>query len=363
MNKKLLSVLAIVALSSAVFAADPVIPSATPTEPAVPAVAAPEAPAEVATPAPEAATPAVATPEAATAAPAVEQAAPAAVTPAEEEGAPMVVRDGAVPAAEPVAPEATAPAAEPVSAPVATSAEQEAYHPVYTPAPTAVRQENPVHVVYVAQTPAKDTMSFEELRGFVPMKLSFGVQGFIGSYQLTGDDWDDDDDYGGISWRAGAFALFPLNEYTIGMKVGVLFEQSEASASFDRVYNQNTDSYTHLKATFKQRKVDIPLLFTFKGARSSVMFDLGVQAAVPVQDEFKVTYDDERFKYDMIDKEIRNSIDWNLIFGLSIKANRFVAFDLRFDFGFSDLYDTMVDWSVDDLTSSAFLLGMSFYLF
>lgn len=352
MNKKFLSVLAIVALSSAVFAADPVIPSATPTEPAVPAVAAPEAPAEVATPAPEAATPAVATPEAAIPA-----------TEAAEDSSPMVVRDGAVPATEPVAPEATVPAAEPAAEPVAASAGQEVYHPVYTPAPTAVRQENPVHVVYVAQTPAKDTMSFEELRGFVPMKLSFGIQGFIGSYQLTGDDWDDDDDYGGISWRAGAFALFPLNEYTIGMKVGVLFEQSEASASFDRVYNTATDSYTHLKATFKQRKVDIPVLFTFKGARSSVMFDLGVQAAVPVQDEFKVTYDDERFKYDMIDKEIRNSIDWNLIFGLSIKANRFVAFDLRFDFGFSDLYDTMVDWSVDDLTSSAFLLGMSFYLF
>ena len=353
MNKKLLSVLAFVALSSAVFAADPVIPAATPTEPAAPAVAAPEA-----TPAPVSEAPAeVAAPVAAT---------PAATTPATEaaeDSSPMVVRNGAVPATEPVAPEVTAPAAEPATVAAPAPAEQEVYRPVYTPAPTAVRQENPVHVVYVAQTPAKDTMSFEELRGFVPMKLSFGVQGFIGSYQLTGDDWDDDDDYGGISWRAGAFALFPLNEYTIGMKVGVLFEQSEASASFDRVYNPATEAYTHLKATFKQRKVDIPVLFTFKGARSSVMFDLGVQAAVPVQDEFKVTYDDERFKYDMIDKEIRNSIDWNLIFGLSIKANRFVAFDLRFDLGFSDLYDTMEDWRVDDLTSSAFLLGMSFYLF
>ncbi|MCQ2060330.1 MAG: PorT family protein [Fibrobacter sp.] len=358
MNKKFLSVLALVALSSAVFAADPVIPAATPAESVAPAAAAPEA-----TPAPVAETPAeVATPVAATPAAATPEAAIPA-TEAAEDSSPMVVRDGAVPATEPVAPEVTAPAAEPATVAAPAPAEQEVYRPVYTPTPTAVRQENPVHVVYVAQTPAKDTMSFEELRGFVPMKLSFGVQGFIGSYQLTGDDWDDDDDYGGISWRAGAFALFPLNEYTIGMKVGVLFEQSEASASFDRVYNPATEAYTHLKATFKQRKVDIPVLFTFKGARSSVMFDLGVQAAVPVQDEFKVTYDDERFKYDMIDKEIRNSIDWNLIFGLSIKANRFVAFDLRFDFGFSDLYDTMVDWSVDDLTSSAFLLGMSFYLF
>lgn len=349
MNIKIKSIVSLIALSTAAFAADPIIPAAEPT------VATPESqvslPADANAPTAEQT---VATETAPITEPVVQEA-PQTEIPetspiAEDVYAPTAVRGGEVPAQK------TAPVQTP-------AAQQTVYYPVYTPEPTAVRQEGyvPVQTVYVAQNPSKDTVSFEELRGFVPMKLSFGIQAFIGTYQLSGDEWYDIDTYDGFTWRAGAFGVFPLNEYTIGLKTGLLFEQSNASATVDMIDDSGTIYQVNSK--FKQRKLDIPLLFSFKAPRSSFMFDVGTQISIPVKDEFRISYDDEVFKYDMIDKEYRNSIDWNLVFGFSVKANNFLAFDLRFDCGFTNIYSSMKEWRIDDLSSSAFLLGVSFYIF
>jgi hypothetical protein len=49
-------------------------------------------------------------------------------------------------------------------------------------------------------------------------------------------------------------------------------------------------------------------------------------------------------------------------------ANQYLGFDFRFNIGISNLYDTdnsesMKLFEVDDLSSTSFLLGASFYLF
>lgn len=362
MNLKIKSAIAVMALSLATFAADPVVPTATPEAApaanAAPAAAPAEAPAADAPAAEQAAAPAAAPTETATApvaeAPAETATAPVAEAPVEEAPAPVAVRGGEAPAP---APAATAPSA----APAPTS--QQYYQPVYTPAPTAVRETYvPVKTVYVAQDPGKDTLTFDELRGYVPMALSFGIQGFIGAYQITSDYSGADQNFDGMTWRVGAFGLLPLNDYTMGIKFGVLFQQSDASSSYE-VSPDGKTIYTE-KVKFKQRKIDVPVLFTFKGARSSVMFDIGMQVSAPIRDEFDYSTDVSKSKLDMIDKDYRSSLDWDLVLGFSIKANKYVAFDLRFDVGFSELYDGAPSrLRIDDMTSDAFLLGMSFYLF
>lgn len=351
MNLRIKSVIAVAALSAAVFAADPVIPAAEPA-PAAPAAEAPAAPAAEpaapateAAPAAESAAPAEASPVA-DAAPAAPAAEPAPADPAEDVAAPMAVRGADAEA--PVAPKAQSAAAV---APAPTQAQDTKF----------VYQTVPVQTVYVAQKHSADTISFDELRGLVPMKLRFGAQAMIGSYGMfaTDPDYDSFDSYSGLTWRAGAFAIIPLNEYTVGFRVGAIYEQSEASTSSSRY---------GVSAKFKQSKIDVPMLFAFKAPRSSFMFEIGAEAAIPVRDEFRVSSSTGKSKIDMIDKDYRKSVDWDIVFGFSVMANKFIGLDMSFNMGLSDMYDSPLDeklkfFNLDGLSSSAFQLGLSFYVF
>lgn len=348
MNHKISGILSVLALSAFAFAQEPAAaPAAAAPAAEVPAVAAPPA-----APAEQAAAPAEqAAPEAAPAAVAEQPAAPA----AEEAPAPVAVRGGEVPAQEPA-----------VAAPAPTETKtvtKIVYQPVYTTEPTAVRnpEYTPVQTVYVAQNPGKDTVTFDELRGFVPVKTLVGLQGSVGSYIITSnrDNYDYFEDYYGLTWRVGAFTVFPLTEYTVGLRLGVLYEQSEAST---------TETYisSSIKAKFKQRKIDVPVLFAFKSPRSTFMFEVGTQMSFPIKDEFKVSYTDESYKLDMIDKDYRKMLDWDLVIGFAVRANKYVGLDFQINGGFSEMYDCeKADYdlfNLNSLSASSFMLGLSFYI-
>ena len=344
MNQKLSGILSVLALSAFAFAQAPeAAPAAAAPAAEAPAVAAPPAaPAEQAAP------------EAAPAAVAEQPAAPA----AEEAPAPVAVRGGEVPAQEPA-----------VAAPAPTETKtvtKIVYQPVYTTEPTAVRnpEYTPVQTVYVAQNPGKDTVTFDELRGFVPVKTLVGLQGAVGSYIVSSnrDSYDGFEDYYGLTWRVGAFTIFPLTEYTVGLRLGVLYEQSEASTT--ETYGVN--SVESIKAKFKQRKIDVPVLFAFKSPRSTFMFEVGTQMSFPIKDEFKVSYTDASYKLDMIDKDYRKMLDWDLVIGFAVRANRYVGLDFQINGGFSEMYDCeKADYNVfnlNSLSASSFMLGLSFYI-
>lgn len=340
MNQKLSGILSVLALSAFAFAQ---APEAAPA--AAPAAETPAVAEQAAAPAEQAA------PEAAPAAVAEQPAAPA----AEEAPAPVAVRGGEVPAQEPA-----------VAAPAPTETKtvtKIVYQPVYTTEPTAVRnpEYTPVQTVYVAQNPGKDTVTFDELRGFVPVKTLVGLQGSVGSYIITSnrDNYDYFEDYYGLTWRVGAFTVFPLTEYTVGLRLGVLYEQSEAST---------TETYisSSIKAKFKQRKIDVPVLFAFKSPRSTFMFEVGTQMSFPIKDEFKVSYTDESYKLDMIDKDYRKMLDWDLVIGFAVRANKYVGLDFQINGGFSEMYDCeKADYdlfNLNSLSASSFMLGLSFYI-
>ena len=347
MNQKLSGILSVLALSAFAFAQ---APEAAPA--AAPAAETPAVAEQAAAPAEQAA------PEAAPAAVAEQPAAPAAAPAAEEAPAPVAVRGGEVPAQEPA-----------VAAPAPTETKtvtKIVYQPVYTTEPTAVRnpEYTPVQTVYVAQNPGKDTVTFDELRGFVPVKTLIGLQGSVGSYIVSSnrDSYDGFEDYYGLTWRVGAFTIFPLTEYTVGLRLGVLYEQSEASTT--ETYGVN--SVESIKAKFKQRKIDVPVLFAFKSPRSTFMFEVGTQMSFPIKDEFKVSYTDASYKLDMIDKDYRKMLDWDLVIGFAVRANKYVGLDFQINGGFSEMYDCeKADYNVfnlNSLSASSFMLGLSFYI-
>lgn len=318
------------------------------------------------------------------------------------DAAPVAVREEAAPASESV----PAPVAEPVpvaepapvaapeeAAPVAVrNGESSVAQPVVTPAPTAVRTEQPasqkpayvervyigmdgtpVHTVYVAeQSSGRDTVTMDQLMGRYPMEFKIGAQASIHSYYMSNGeygDWDEES-FDGLSWRAGISALIPLNEYTMGVKLGVLYEQSNASENY---YMGEAKIPTHFK--FEQKKLDIPVLFTFKSAGSRFYFDMGAQLSIPLQDELKVSYTDPDSKKkikssaDLIDDDYRNTLDWSLVFGFSVMPNKYISLDVRAELGLSDLYDGYLNTSNDknaidlNLSTSSFGIGVTLYPF
>lgn len=233
------------------------------------------------------------------------------------------------------------------------------YESVYT------REDGvPVRTVYVAQRNTKDTTTLDELMGLVPMEFKIGAAGTIGSYYMTGSHWDSDD-YNGISWRAGIMSIIPLNLYTMGIKLGVLFEKSEASETYN--YYDEKDSRIPVSFSFRQMKIDIPVMFTFKGSTSNLYFDVGTQISIPLKDKLKLSYKEKgetvKERLDLIDDDIRKSVDWSMLFGFSVMANKHLSIDVRADVGLSDLYDNSENFFSLDLSASSFSIGLSLYPF
>lgn len=396
MNLKMSGLIATVALAAYGFAQEAAPAAPVAATPAVETAApAPETAAAVAEPAPVAVRGAEdassAEPVEAAAAPATVEAAPAAAQAAEpvaEENAPVAVRGAesassaapaadvaAAPAESAPAPDASVEAASAETAPVAAEDEMAAPkavrgadasgasdasgRTVYYESVYAGENGSPVRVLYVSRSAEKDSVTMDELMGLKPMKFKIGAQGFIGSYYMSNSEWNGEE-FDGMSWRAGLMAILPLNKYTMGVKLGVLYEQSEASETYDV-----NDVATGFK--FCQKKLDVPVLFTFKSPNSRFYFDLGAQLSIPLQDELKISYTDSgksvKNKVDLIDKDFRNNLDWGFVFGFSVMANDYVSLDIRADVGLSNMYEGRLGPLDLDLSSSTFGVGLTVYPF
>ena len=163
-----------------------------------------------------------------------------------------------------------------------------------------------------------------------------------------------------MNWKAGLVALIPLSEYTMGIKLGALYEQTKASESY-----RINDVPTNFE--FRQKMIDIPVLFSFKAPSSSLLFDLGVELGVPLYDKLKVTYTDRysnRYseRVDLMD-DYRNALDWSFVFGFSIMANQYISLDIDAKLGMSDLYNGHLKYTNLNLDASSFNVGITLYPF
>ena len=353
MNRKITGILSVLALSAFTFAQEGAAATAAPAaaapaeETAPVAVRGADAPAAAAAEAP-AATEQATAPVAAEAPAAVAEA-PAAAEPVEE---PAVV----------VAPKAVRGAGKNEDVGPSSEAAQrfrDARNTVYYETVYTGQDGVPVRTVYVAEREGKDTVTLDDLRGLYPMSFKIGAHASVGAYQLAGNDWDSDQ-YNGMNWKAGIMSIIPLNAYTMGIKLGVLYEQAKASESY--IVNEVPTSYK-----FSQKKIDIPVLFTFKAATSRIFFDLGAEMSIPVYDKLRLSYTDAKDnkhtdKIDMMD-DYRNSMDWAFVFGFSVMANQYISLDISANLGMSDLYDGHMKYLNLNLDASSFNVGISVYPF
>ena len=236
------------------------------------------------------------------------------------------------------------------------------YRPVYSP--TEIEpSRGKVKTIYVSEVASADTIDMDQLRGRIPLKFTFGIQGFVGNAFLSGDNGRYEyDRYYGLTWSAGAFALFPLDEYNMAFKTGVLFEHDNVSNSY---VGEVDDKVGEWRMSFSRNRISLPLLLSLKSARSSFFFDVGVQPSFAVSDNFKMKSSDDKVnvKDDMMDNDCRSAIDWSIVFGFGIRANRYVGFEARFIWGLNNQYDDYNRWPVNNLSTKAVSVGATFYAF
>ena len=237
------------------------------------------------------------------------------------------------------------------------------YRPVYSPSEIEPNS-GAVKTIYVAEDDRKSTISMDELRGLIPFQFTFGVQAFIGGAFLSGDNGRYEyDRYSGIFWSVGGFALFPLDEYNMALKTGVIFEHDKVSNSYNEVYKE---TYGEWRVSFSQYRISVPMLLSLKGAKSNLYFDVGVQPSFAVGDKFRMRYSKDHSlnrKDDMLDNDSRQALDWSIVLGFGVRANRYVGFDARFNWGINNQYEDYDHWSVNNLSSKSFTVGATFYAF
>lgn len=240
------------------------------------------------------------------------------------------------------------------------------YRPVYS-ATEIETNNNAVKTIYVSEVASADTIDMDQLRGRVPLKFTFGIQGFVGNAFVSGDNGRYEyDRYSGLAWSVGAFALFPLDEYNMAFKTGVMFDHDKVSNSYNDTYNETFGEY---RTSFNQYRISVPLLLSLKSANSSFFFDVGVQPSFAVSDEFKLKSSDQtsnkavNIKEDMMDNDYRSVIDWSIVFGFGIRANRYIGFEARFIWGINNQYDDFNAWPINNLSSKAVTVGATFYAF
>jgi hypothetical protein len=296
------------------------------------------------------------------------ESAPVAPAPAAEQAAPAPSEDKFTAVEQELAPEnlfsePTAVRGENAAKPVAQKTTKKfVYQPVYSPAEVET-SGGVVKTIYVSEVPSADSMDMDKLRGLIPWQFTFGVQGFVGGSFLTGDNGRYEyDDYSGLAWSAGAFALFPLDEYNMAIKTGIMFEHDKVLNTYNYVYKE---TYGEYRVSFSQYRISIPLLLSLKGARSNIFFDVGVQPSFATADKFRLKSSDKtvNIKEDMMDNDSRSAIDWSIVFGLGIRANRYVGFDARFVWGINNQYEDYNGWAVNNLSSKSFTVGATFYAF
>ena len=286
---------------------------------------------------------------------AVENSAGNGMTPAEAIAAPL---EGPAPQAVRASSHETQPqGAESKESPQGTYGKKVVYERVYI-GPDGI----PVRAIYVAEESPSAGHTLDD--DPFPLKFRLGASASVNSYYLSNDENQYDgwyESFNGFSWRAGVVALIPLSKPSIGLKVGVFYEQSSASENY--YVNEVSTQFT-----FEQKKIDVPVLLTFKAFGSRLMFDLGPQVSIPLEDELKVSFRNPDTKkkvksgMDLMD-EYRNSLDWSLVLGFSIMANSVLSLDLRAELGLSEIYDGTMDYLDLGLSSSSFGVGFTVYPF
>jgi hypothetical protein len=159
----------------------------------------------------------------------------------------------------------------------------------------------------------------------------------------------------------GLIATIPLNEATVAIKVGALFEYTNLIHNEDFFLKTNDSDespwFEEKKrepehGNISQMRVSFPLLFALKGRTTPAMFEVGSKISIPIQDKYK--------SVDFVDHNLRPAVDAALLIGGSFIINKYFTLMTHIEAQWSEIYDDELFVGVSDISLLGIHVGLVF---
>lgn len=219
------------------------------------------------------------------------------------------------------------------------------------------------HYVMDSVTHTEITVEEAKMR-VVPLDWNLGLGITLGYMDLMSADYEIQDyrersdttgKFNGISFSVGIVAQIPIGVYNdVALRLGVLYEYSFSKNS-ESFLRREKDELVEERRDLEQTRLAIPMLLAFKGARWNVMFDIGAQVNIPLTASLG--------SENLIKKNLRSSVDFDLIFGMCVILADHFNLDLRWNVQMSESFNKDFAAHVYNFHSVGIVLGVSYLLF
>ncbi len=157
----------------------------------------------------------------------------------------------------------------------------------------------------------------------------------------------------GAFFQAGASVQWPLLQYHLAVRLGVLFEYAPLYLSEPLYVEDGKGEYKRVSDGYlSQGRIAFPILFAVKPRFSFVSFELGSQISIPLFD--KLELDEAR------DRELDSSMEFSMLLGVGFRVNERIYLDLLWDAKFYHKFNEKFADGLADWSSLAIKAGVTF---
>ena len=157
----------------------------------------------------------------------------------------------------------------------------------------------------------------------------------------------------GAFFQAGASVQWPLLQYHLAVRLGVLFEYAPLYLSEPLYVDDGKGDYKRVTDGYlSQGRIAFPILFAVKPRSSFVSFELGSQISIPLFD--KLELDGAR------DRELDSSMEFSMLLGVGFRVNERIYLDLLWDAKFYHKFNEKFADGLADWSSAAIKAGVTF---
>lgn len=157
----------------------------------------------------------------------------------------------------------------------------------------------------------------------------------------------------GAFFQAGASVQWPLLQYHLAVRLGVLFEYAPLYLSEPLYVEDGKGDYKRVTDGYlSQGRIAFPILFAVKPRSSFVSFEFGPQISIPLFDNLEL--DGVR------DRELDSSMEFSVLLGVGFRVNERIYLDLLLDAKFYHKYNERFADGLANWSSAAIKVGVTF---
>ena len=157
----------------------------------------------------------------------------------------------------------------------------------------------------------------------------------------------------GAFFQVGASVQWPLLQYHLAVRLGVLFEYAPLFLSEPLYVEDGKRGYKRVTdGGLSQGRIAFPILFAVKPRFSFVSFEFGPQISIPIFDNLEL--DCAR------DRELDSSMEFSMLLGVGFRVNERIYLDLLLDAKFYHKFNEKFADGLAHWSSLAIKAGVTF---